>query len=245
MKTFAIIIVLIGCWFGLSLAQEIDNSGISTPNAVNVNITSRPKNIKIILKNEPDTLTTPVSVSLLPGTLSFNAFQEGYESLVEGYELSANDNVSLEFLLKTSKPARITVFDLGLELKPIFPERQEAEADLIRTKFYSLAEMFAIFPLSQGLMAKLILDSDNDSDADKLIISGVVLSVGSLMLGKILHKRKIKAVQKFNERIKADNLLAKEFNYEIEKSVKIQNAENLKLWKLENEGKGIIRTKSE
>lgn len=230
----------------LNIQFIVDDLAVdSVMNPVNVNITSQPENIKILLKNKSDTITTPDSVSLLPGTLSFNAFCEGYQSLVTNYELAANDNVSLEFLLKTNKPAKITILDLGLEYKPILLERSEREANVIRSKYTALAEMFVIFPLTQGILAKLILDNDNDKDADILIISGAVLSVGSFLLGKILHKKRKKYIQRYNEQLIFDNQLARKFNSDIDMTIKTQNTENLKQWELENNDKGIIRTLSE
>jgi len=212
---------------------------------VNVNIIAQPDSINILVNNKPDTMTTPVSISLVPGTLSFIAFREGYQSLINNYELNKNKSTTLEFLLKKNRPAKITILDLGLEYKTILVERNVAEAKAIRSKYNNLAEMFVIFPLSQGILAKLILDSNHDSDADVLIISGTILSVGSFLLGKILSKTRKNLVQKYNEQIKVDNQLAIEFNAEIDRTITTQNAENLKQWELENDNKGIIRAINE
>lgn len=202
-------------------------------------IYSDPDSSQIVLLNSGEEFTAPDSATVESGVLSFKAFKTGYDSLIQEIEVNPGRQVMLRFLLRANKPMPVTAEELGLEFEPQLPLREEDEARRYRQKFTNMAEIFAITPLSQGILAKIIIGGDNN-DADILLVSGAILVAGSLILGKILYSKKLETIKEFNAFAESENLLAREHNSNIEKTVTSTNQEAMMKWQQNNKNKGTI-----
>lgn len=190
-------------------------------------------------------LITPSEVTVPAGDHAFSVSAEGFEPLTQRLALSPDSDLTLNFLLRAEPPSPLSAEEMGMEYKPLIPLIDEAEADRLRRKFNSLAETFAIIPLGQGVLAKLILGKDESKGADILIISGAGLTAGTYLLGRILSSKKRSHVRTRNQTITLQNKEASENNKNIDQVVREKNAEARSTWELENQDRGRVEVLSD
>ena len=217
-------------------AQNLPDSGKITSN---VEITSIPDSVWIRIDEKPDSMITSFEISLSSGENLIEAFKDGYEPLQHTLEISTVRNLSLNFILKTSRPLKFDADMIGLEYKTDLPILDEKQAERLKKRYMNLAESFAIIPLGQGVLAKIILGNDN-SGANAFIIAGVSLTAGSYLLGKYLSARKLKNIRERNEEIVELNYQAKEHNKSVRNQIKMKNDEIANKWVSDNKGRGIV-----
>lgn len=207
--------------------------------------------VKLVLNSDPDSGTivfgkkeiddkTPAYMYVRPGEYSFIVSKEGYEPLMSLVKIEPEIPISANFKLKNFKPAPVTSDSLGLSYmvqKPMLSLKSTAN---IRKKYNALAESFAIFPLAQGILARLVVDKSQYGKTDGLIISGVVLTLGSYLLGKILYKKKRKYINEENERRILENAQVESNNQTVDQAVREENAARLKDWQKNNRNRGEV-----
>ena len=104
-----------------------------------------------------------------------------------------------------------------------------------------MAEAFAIVPLAQGVMARLVFGEDAHQ-ANVLIAAGVVLTAGSYFLGKLLSKRKLSSIREQNAVIEEANLAAKTHNDEVDLAIRDQYSGEIRQWRSETQDDGRVET---
>jgi hypothetical protein len=203
-------------------------------------VTSSPDSAFITISNHAATEVTPLSLTLNAGIYQVEAAREGFEPLSRELNLMAGKRLSAQFILKSFPPPPIPAESLGLFYLPPKIPLDIKGADRMSQTYKRLAETFAIVPLGQGIMARLIVDEEDRDQADILIVSGIVLSGGSLLLGKILSNRKRNNIENENARIAEENILISENNRDVDRELKEKNEDVLQMWILENEDRGRI-----
>jgi hypothetical protein len=221
------------------LTVKEDTAGIYSGNA-NLNLLSDPDGAKIIIETLADTIITPKTLYLVSGDHSFRAMADGYQDLTQNISIEPDKIISLNFRLAFSQPVGLTAEDLNLEYVPLIPLKNEMEATNQKEMFNNFAETFALIPLGQGILARLLLGNDTKASANILIAVGTGLSAGSYILGKILPKRKLEKIREFNKETGHLNNEAKSRNEEIESEVEKNNNELLEKWMIENQNRGTV-----
>jgi hypothetical protein len=126
--------------------------------------------------------------------------------------------------------------------------KDETAADAVRKRCNGLAELFAIVPLGQGVMARIAWGEDGRREANTLIIAGVGLTTGPYLLGSILSKRKRGTIRAANKLITRQNTEAQEYNRQVEKQVRELNAAAVAEWGTHNRVRGrveVVRVSTE
>ena len=185
-------------------------------------------------------IVAPVDTTLPPGSYRIEASDEGYNPLVYDAELSPGDTLALEFILLAEQPEKPTPGALGMEYHPIVPLLMEDQADAVRKKYNSMAEIFAILPLSQGVMAILALDGASDYYSGELVAVGVCLSLGSYLLGRKMASRKLNQIRETNETLDAQNAAAEAHNKDVELEIRRIHAEAMREWQAEAAWRGRV-----
>jgi hypothetical protein len=177
---------------------------------------------------------------LSAGDHSLVASRERFEPLSHSLTLPPNSEFTLTFLLKAEEPFPLTAPELGLDRRELAPLRVEDEAKQLRQQFNSFAEVFAIVPLGQGLMARLVAGESGKNQANTLIITGIGLTAGSYLLGKILSSNRLSNIRSQNEEATRANDEAKDHNRQIEKQVQERNDEIIAEWRIQNADRGRV-----
>jgi hypothetical protein len=222
------------------LAQDTDGSFKVEPDSAYLNLTSSPDSASVSMNGSSIINVTPLNLALSPGPYRFDASREGFEPLTYELNLMVGQRISAQFILKSLPPPPIQPESLGLFYIPEQPLQDVASADQLRQSFNRWAEIFAIIPLGQGILAKLVVDDENQKQVNILIITGATLSLGSLVLGKVLSNRKRNQIEEANLRIKEENMVSQSHNSEIDRQLREKNDEALQEWLLENEGRGRV-----
>jgi len=208
-------------------------------------ITSNPDSGFITLDGKTLDILTPTFISIPKDTISVEVYKDGYIPLVTDLMIKELQKKQVKFILMPMEPAPLNADSLGYTLeKPIQPLDIRA-VDKIKNKYIGMAETFMIFPFAQGLIAKIVLDEDNQTEANILVGSGAILSAGSYILSKILSKRKSNEIKERNVEIDRQNLEIKSSNKEIELIVRKANAEKKVKWKEKSANKGVVEIISE
>lgn len=240
-KSREIPIILLCFLIGSPLfSQDTDSSFNVSPDSAYLNIISSPDTAFISINNSSTVRATPLNLALGPGPYKIEAARDGYEPLTRELNLMAGKRISANFILKSIPPPPVEAESLGLFYLPEQPLRDPAEADKLRQSFNRWAEIFAIIPFGQGMLAKLLVDDEEQQHINILIISGATLSLGSMVLGRILSNRKRDRIETSNARIKEENKVSQAHNLEIDEQLREKNDEALQEWLLENEGRGRV-----
>lgn len=186
-------------------------------------------------------MLTPAELKLPIGEYVIELVIADHDPLATRINLAKDQTVTATFPLKPFPPPPVTADQLGLEVIRTKPLLDEKIAAKLKEQWRSVTETFLIVPLGQGLLAKFLLADENQSEANTLVLTGVGLTVGSYLLGSILHRRKLAQIRKRNIEIPHENELAKAANLELSELVKSSNAELVEQWLLECEGKGEVR----
>lgn len=222
-----------------------NNEGAITEGVASLEILSDPDNAAIYLNNKDLGQPTPYMLEVPGGNHVVELMLEGYESLAERVEVAANQRASLQFVLKTLPPPATTADELGLVKAPQTPLMDENLAIKTKQWWNGLSETFLIVPLGQGLMAKLLLDDNNQKEANVLVISGVALTAGSYLLGKIMSARKRRQIIHRNEEIVIENDAVRKHNSEIDQIVRDTNNQSIERWLDENKRRGRVKVSVE
>jgi hypothetical protein len=185
-------------------------------------------------------LAAPVDTVLAAGTYRIEATHPGYDPLAYEVNLEPGDTVALEFILLASKPEMPTAQELGLEYQLVAPLLMEDQADAVRKKYNTMAEIFLILPLSQGIMAALALGGGHDYFSGELIVIGVGLSLGSYLLGKRMASRKLDEIRTTNEMLAAQNSVAEDHNQNVDRELRRIHSEALRDWQAETTWRGRV-----
>jgi hypothetical protein len=203
-------------------------------------VVSDPPRATLRVEGRDEEFTTPTQLVLLRGEHVLTAYQQGYDTLVFVQELLPRQSASLVFILKQEQPPPISAMDMGLEYQAILPLKREESADHLRNHFTALAETFAIVPLAQGILARLVMGETNRREANALIIAGVGLTGGSYLLGKVLSADRRARVRTRNQEITEENARAQQHNKDVDRLVRERNAEIVLQWRIVNRMRGRV-----
>lgn len=181
---------------------------------------------------------TPTDIRLSAGAHEIEVQKDGWEPLT--HTIQVNNSIVLNYIMMPNAPAGLTPDAVGLEYRQPLPPLDVRQPEQLRAKFNSLAETFAILPLGQGLVAKAFLRGDHEKTANVLIVSGVVLSAASYLLGKVLAKNKLNTITLRNAEIEQINHETDEHNALVDKTIEEHDAELLEKWLAENDSKGKV-----
>lgn len=244
-----IIYYMAGCWLLISLAfcnhargqisaNETDSAADSM--SATLSVSSSPENSFVEIKGRASTEATPLTLELQPGKYQLEVFKEGFEPLSHEFGLTEGQRIAAQFILKSFPPAPLTLDSLDLFYIPERPLLDITEADRLSQSFKRMAEMFAIIPMGQGIIARMILEGDDRRQANILIAVGATLSGGSLIMGKILSNRKRQAIERENRLIEEENATSQKHNLDIDRQLKEKNEEQQELWMQENKDRGRV-----
>ncbi len=220
------------------IAPPEDTTGTTLSSLISIH--STPVEAMITLDGTMLTEETPTEIRLNSGPHQIELLLDGWEPLSHTVEISNSNSIILNYLLMPTAPPQTAPEVLGLEYRQQLMRLDVRTAENLRATFNSLTETFAILPLGQGLVAKGFLRGDQEKTANVLIATGVVLSAGSYILGKILYKNKVNKINSRNEEIEVINLESDEHNEVVDLAIKEHDAESLESWLKENDGKGIV-----
>lgn len=205
-----------------------------------VTVTSDPDSALVNVDEKTATEATPVDLILDSGVYQLEVIKEGYEPLTHELKLLAGRRLSARFILKSFPPLPVAAESLGLEYLPEKKIEDIHAAERVSSSFNRAAETFLIMPLGQGILARFIMDDNNRREANIMIISGTVLSVGSWILGKVLSNKKLRDINAANARIEQENKLIYEYNEDIDRQLKEANEQALTNWQQENARRGRV-----
>ena len=203
-------------------------------------IDSDPGSAVILFNDDTLEVATPAELFVQGGVTRFEVVKEGYQPMVSTIDFEMAKNVSAMFKLRIEEPAPVTPESIGLvylEKKPMLSTKL---ADKVRRNYYSLSETFFVFPFCQGLLAKIVVDDSQQESANALLLSGIVLSGGTYLLGRIFSKKKLNYVFAENERRTVNNMLADQTKIDNDKILRDKNLENYRNWTSENSDRGVV-----
>lgn len=205
-----------------------------------IQVTSVPDSVFIVVNGNQIEEQTPASLQLPYGIYNIEVNKEGLEPLSDSVRLNSSSNIIMEYLMRPLPPAPVSAESPGMAKEAMIQKTDERTADALKQKYYNLAEMFAIIPLGQGIFGKLLMEGDYEKTTNTMILSGAILSGGSLILGKILSSRKRKQIIIENQRIVELNEYNKAQNRAIDDKVAEYNDQKLEEWLLKSDSLGIV-----
>jgi hypothetical protein len=210
-----------------------------------VEITSKPVGGLIFLNGKDLGLVTPASLVVSDGEHLIEIIIEDYEPLAKRLPFEAGKLTRMEFVLESLPPPPTTAASLGLVLRPKIALLREERATLLEDKWSGLAETFAIVPLGQGIIARLVLPKEHHSAANTMVLTGLGLTVGSYIVGKVLGKRKLRQIRARNEEIPSLNEEIRAHNEEISRTVMTSNTQTVREWMAGNKTRGVVNVSVE
>lgn len=229
----------------LLLSQVGQESDISTGETiedtlVQVSITSEPDSASILYNSKAADGATPEIFMLTEGKYNFEVIKDKYLPLSYELEVLLSKPITAHFILSKMEPEEITAGDLGLEYLEEKKTKDLQAAVRFQQSFNRAAEVFAIIPFGQGLLAKLIMGDDYSDQTTVLIISGAGLSLTSWLTGKLLASAKRRKMERENMTIEEENSIIRQHNKEIDEKLRELNDERHSVWEKENESRGKV-----
>jgi hypothetical protein len=188
-----------------------------------------------------DSLLVAPADTLLPGGYyRIETSLAGYTPLVHEVRLAPGDTVTLHFILLVEKPVPPAAEELGMVYQPVIPMVPEEQAYTVRKKYNTMAEIFAIIPLAQGVMAAVALGGGEDYLTGELVVAGAVLSIGSFVMGRIMSSRKMSQIKRTNQELTVENAEAERHNSNIEMEIRRTHAQTMREWQAEAQWRGRV-----
>lgn len=181
---------------------------------------------------------TPASFSVKAGDHAILVMLEGWEPLDYQFVVEAGETATLSLVLLALPPPPFEAASLGLEYLAVKPIIDEAVAAKLRERWSDWSEAFAVVPLGQGVVARLVLPEEHAGAANAMILSGAALTVGSFLMGKFLGKRKLAWIKAYNETVPAENETAKRHNREVTQMVNDAYDAAVMTWEEQNINRG-------
>ena len=204
-------------------------------------ISSIPESALVIVDGNDSGFRAPVRLHLSGKQHDIQASADGYEPLSYQLQCVAGDSIVLSFKLRTLAPPLLVAESLGLEL--LLPQAiLDSMAPNRKMKSYTnAAEIFTVFPLGQGIMTKVLGGDTYRKEANALMISGAVLSIGCFIVGKVLSGHQRSSIRAKNEKISRENNSVLLHNQEIDRATKLANRERKSSWEKENKYRGQVK----
>lgn len=211
--------------------------------------------VKLVVQSEPDSCSlvigqetiekhTPIDLFFKPGEYLFRVSKEGYDPLKSRIKIELEVPILANFKLKSLKPNQVLPESLGISYMTQMPLLNVKQAEKIKVRYNSLAESFAIFPMAQGILARLVVDKSHRRTAEVMILSGVGLTLGSYLLGKILYKKKRQFILDENIRREVDNGMVDSNNKKVDQMINEVNTSRMKEWLRNNRNRGEVIIKN-
>jgi hypothetical protein len=237
MKRVTVIIIAlvgaIGATAEVAMAQ-------APPVSALLRLESDPAAVFLKLGNVDSILVTQTDTTLAPGRYRVETTRFGYQPLAHEFRLDAGDTLTLRFVLLAQRPVRPSPEDLGMSYEIVMPLVPEEQSRSVRKKYNTMAEVFAIIPLTQGVMAAVALGGGSDYFSAELMVGGACLSAGSYLLGRLMSSRKLKEIRGQNEILTARNVEAETHNEEVDILLRRSHAEALREWQAEAGQRGHV-----
>jgi hypothetical protein len=205
-----------------------------------VRVTADPSGARLKIGGSDSTLAAPVDTLLPPGSYIIAASHPGYIPLEYELRVDSGDTVALEFILLPEQPQMPTPQELGYEYQPVVPLLMEDQADAVRKKYNTMAEIFAILPLAQGVLAVLALDDGDEYFSGGLVAVGICLSAGTYLLGRRMASRKRDEIHRTNEMLNEQNATAEQHNKDVDIEIRRIHAEAMREWQEETTWRGRV-----
>ena len=210
-----------------------------------VTVESEPDSAAILIDGIAVEPVTPANLDLVVGERMVEVIGADCEPLSKAVTIDSLHRTIMKYILRPMPPMKLTADSLGLVYDVLLPKLDEEKAVLLRRQFNALAETFAIIPFGQGILAKALLDSDDQGTANVLVISGVVLTAGSYILGRVLSSKRLRKIKLENEEIDSYNARAAAQNFEIDQTVNEANKQAYKKYLDDNKGRGRVQVSVE
>lgn len=207
---------------------------------VQLDLFSDPDSCEIYFNGVKQSFMSPKTIYMNPGMYKFQMDKDGYEPLTADIDLRGFQKVTATFKPMISQPEPVTAEKLGLVYVKQQPLLDINEAKKTKDMYSSLAESFLIFPLSQGILARLVVDDNQEKAANIMVGTGVVLTLGSYILSKVMFKKKHNQIMAENEKRRQDNTLAKEANKTNDRTVQDENDLLMQSWMADNMNRGSV-----
>jgi hypothetical protein len=203
-------------------------------------VTSDPPRATVSIIGRSEQLETPTELNLPAGEYRLVVVAPGYDTLQHLQVLRPSQRVVAHCVLKEERPQSATPTGLGMSYEMTMPLADEAEADQIRRRFTMWAEIFAIVPLGQGVLARSVMGESRRGDTDALIYAGLVLTVGSYLTGRIASRAKRSRIRSRNATLTVANRDADDYNKTLDGLIRDRNAETLMIWRTTNRDRGRV-----
>jgi hypothetical protein len=125
------------------------------------------------------------------------------------------------------------------QLARSLPPLNEEIAEQTKEQFTTATEIFAVVPLSLGLIGYLAFRNNEDYPSQELTLAGLALVGGTWLLGKVFYRRHVESIRQINIERAAANDRAQEYNTRLERELANYYTEVAR-WSLEAEGRGIV-----
>jgi hypothetical protein len=203
-------------------------------------LTSDPARAFMKFGDADSVLVTPADTLLAPGLYQLEASRVGYLPLFYEFSVYSGDSLSLSFVLLANEPVAPTPEDLGLSYRIVMPLQTEERAQTVRRKYNTAAEIFAIIPLAQGIMAAIALGNGREYFSGTLMAVGVGLSVGTYSLGRVMGSRKLGEIRRENAALNTENEAAVAYNQDLDIRIRRMHAEAVRQWQEELVSRGRV-----
>jgi len=221
------------------------DSALPADSISRVKIQSQPDSAAVYIDGKVISDATPAVTYVKRGSHTIEVIAEDFDPLSYKLDVLPGEIFELSFYLKQLPPPPLLPESLGLEYEPILPVLDSALADLRMERYRSSAETFAIIPFGQGVLVRAFLGPERNREANTMMISGAVLSLGSLVLGRVMSRRQRAQIREQNASIVKQNQTAALNNREVDRALKKANKLRLDKWRVANESLGRVKVRRE
>jgi hypothetical protein len=130
------------------------------------------------------------------------------------------------------------------EMMASIPLLEEKLAKEKQAPYSTMSEIFLVFPLAPGVLGLAVSEGEGQFPAEVLIVTGLVLSVGSYLLGQYVLSRELDNIRALNDERRAANIRVKDHNILIKKAM-ADHERAINIWIEESEGRGRVIVRGE
>ena len=125
------------------------------------------------------------------------------------------------------------------EMMASIPLLEEKLAKEKQAPYSTMSEIFLVFPLAPGVLGMVVSEGEGQFPAEVMIVTGLVLSIGSYLLGQYVLSRELENIRALNDERRAANMRVKDHNILIKKAM-ADHERAVKTWLEESEGRGRV-----
>ena len=125
------------------------------------------------------------------------------------------------------------------EMMASIPLLEEKLAYEKKERYNAMAETFFVFPLAPGILGLAVSDDASQFPAEIFLLTGLVLIVGSYLMGDHVYSKELDRIREVNDERRAVNLRVKNHN-QLVKNAMADHERAVALWATESDGRGRV-----